>query len=278
MRLMRPRLKRAIAGLLASAVLTLASGVALPFASPPAGASSLVDQSSSAQQKALIPEIASFAARIEQPLRRARYLEHDCTPVRVPQWKGHDTRKCRYTVTDRSTGTVKRGLVVLLNPSPAVLSAWIVNACARVRPSDAQPDCRERVFARVLSQSGGQFPVAGIVYEDLIPADGIHEAYAFADGVTVVVDGLEHRGTAPLSADQLEASLRARPLRTASADGFARIIGVTRSEYRAAHPDAHVEGLLWLGVVREEHRKAMQSDRNALIEAWLLARPVSQAR
>ena len=31
----------------------------------------------------------------------------------------------------------------------------------------------KKVFEHIIAQSGGQFPVAGVVYEDIIPADGV---------------------------------------------------------------------------------------------------------
>jgi hypothetical protein len=127
------------------------------------------------------------------------------------------------------------------------------------------------VFRRVLKQSGGQFPVAGIVYEDIIPKDGVKEAYGFANGVTTILDGIKHRQTEPLARAELEAALNATPIRTASEAAFARIIGVTRAEYLRANPSADVTKLNWLAVVREEHKKAMKSSRNALFEAWLAA-------
>ena len=56
----------------------------------------------------------------------------------------------------------------------------------------------KKMFQHILGQSGGQFPVAGVVYEDIIPADGVNEIYCFRDGVTVSVEGVPHRGTAPI--------------------------------------------------------------------------------
>ena len=38
-----------------------------------------------------------------------------------------------------------------------------------------------------------------------------------------------------------------------------------------ANPSAKVEGLDWLAIVREEYQRAMKSERNLLIEAWLRA-------
>lgn len=222
---------------------------------------------SACAQAAPSDEIAAFASKIEAPLRLARYMESNCVPLSLAEWVGHETQKCSYTVKDRATGKAKPGLVILLNPSAKLLSTWIVNACRTVRPLES--GCPDRLFRRVLEQSGGQFPVAGIVYEDILPEDGVQEAYGFKNGVTTILQGVQHRRVEPFSPSELDSALAAQPRRTASEAGFARIVGVTRNEYLKANPTATVSGLNWLNVVRDEHKKAMNGDRNSLLEAWL---------
>lgn len=216
-------------------------------------------------------DVAALAAHYAKRLQAARYLEGVCEPVSLPGWPDLPTQRCRYPVTDKKTGVAKIGLVVMLNPSPLKLSTWVVNACQFVDPTHPLATCAHWVMWQVLRQSGGQFPIAGIVYEDLLPADGINEAYGFRDGVTTVLTGVKHRATEPLSSEELEAAITAQPLRTASQAGFARIIGVTRAEFLQANPTAQVNGLEWLTTVRQAYQTAWTSDRNALIEAWLAA-------
>lgn len=218
-------------------------------------------------------DAASFAATIQDRLARARYMEGTCEPVTLADWADLETRRCTYEVTDRQTGVRKQGLVVMLNPSALQLSRWILGACARVRPAEPARDCARRVFSRVISQSGGQFPIAGVVYEDILPEDGVMEAYGFRHGVTVILEGLNHRATAPLSGQQLADSLQARAKATASQAGPARIVGTTRAQYLKAFPGAQVAGLSWLAVVAEEHKAAMRSDQHRLIDAWLKSVP-----
>ncbi|WP_156864304.1 hypothetical protein [Casimicrobium huifangae] len=216
-------------------------------------------------------DIEAFAAKIETPLRAARYMVDACSPTTIAGWEDYATVRCKYTVTDKKTGATKDGLVVLLNPSSTVLSAWIMNACEAIRPSEPLTNCAQRLFRRVLEQSGGQFPVAGIVYEDILPHDGVQEAYGFSDGVTTLLQGVKHRRTEPFSTAELEAALSAQPIRTASEAAFARLVGVSRAEYLKSNPSTDVTNLNWLAVVRGEHKKAMKSARNALFEAWLAA-------
>jgi hypothetical protein len=216
-------------------------------------------------------DAGSFAATIERKLKAARYMEQECQPVSVPGWEGFETQKCTYRVKDRPAGTSKAATVVMLNPSALKLSEWIMNACKNVLPDRDRQACAQRVFGHVLSQSGGQFPVAGVVYEDILPADGINEAYGFRDGVTGIIGGFPHRATQPLTQEQTERALSAPVSRTASRSAYARPIGVARNEYLNAHPGAVVANLDWLTTVRTEYQRAWRSDRNALIEAWLKA-------
>lgn len=215
----------------------------------------------------------AIADRIGPALQRAAYMASGCAPVVFPGWEGYATRRCAYVVRDSTTGRTKSGLVVLLDPSALQLSAWLLSACRTVRPQQPLAECVDRLFRRVIAQSGGQFPVAGIVYEDLIPQDGVYEAYGFRNGVTVRLSGVTHRDTEPMRDEQLVAALSAPVLSTITESAPARIAGVTRAEYANAHPGVAVDGLQWLAVVAMEHRRAMRSDRNGLLEAWLRGAP-----
>jgi len=216
-------------------------------------------------------DAASFARTIEQKLRAARYMEHNCQPVSISGWEGFETQKCTYSVRDIATGNSKSATVVLLDPSALKLSEWIINACKNVTPGHNLKSCAQRLFRRVLSQSGGQYPVAGVVYEDIIPEDGINEAYGFRNGVTMIIEKFPHRATVSLTQEQAERALSGLALRTASHAAYARPIGVTRAEYLKANPGSAVANLDWLSTVRTEYQRAWKSDHNFLIDAWLKA-------
>lgn len=218
-------------------------------------------------------EPSKIALQIEKKLTKSRYMEMNCENVEVSGWEGFATKRCNYEITDKKTGNQKKGLVILLNPTALQLSNWSINACLNVRPQEPRSECVERVISRIINQSGGQFPISGIVYEDLIPKDGIQESYGFRNGVTVRLAGLAHRDTAPLSPDQLKASLTADVVSTVSEEAPARIIGITRAQYHAANSEANVKGLNWISVVKEQYKLAMKSDRNHLIESWLHSAP-----
>lgn len=213
-------------------------------------------------------DIASFARTIQGPLKAAQYMEADCTSISLAGWENLSTLKCRYLVTDKG-GTKKPGLVIMANPSPERLAAWILNACETIKPTTNRRVCGRGVFVHILDQSGGQFPIAGVVYEDIIPQNGVFEAYGFHNGVTTRLRGLKHRRTEPLSDAELETILSAEPLNTITLAAPARIIGITRGVYKKAHSLIDIDGLKWNDVVAGEHKRALSSDRNFLIETWL---------
>ncbi len=213
-------------------------------------------------------DIAAYATKLREPLKKARYMEGECTSISLSGWENIPTLKCRYGVKDKG-GRKKTGLVVMANPNPERVATWILNACEVVKPTRNRQYCAQYVFGRIIRQSGGQFPVAGIVYEDLYDPKGVFKAFGFYNGVTTRLSGLKHREMRPLKDIELQAILDAAPLNTISDSAYARIIGVTRDEYKKAHPSVDIEGLKWNDVVADEHKRALSGDRNFLIEAWL---------
>jgi hypothetical protein len=200
--------------------------------------------------------------------RSARYMEHNCAAATYPGWEGFPLQRCRYNVRDRS-GAVKTGTVIMLNAEPRQLARWVVHTCREVKRSTG-PACTGRLGRHIIAQSGAQFPVAGIVYEDILPSDGVQEAYIFRDGVTVAVRGFPHQSTRPPTAAQVDSALTATVLRSFR---FARIQSTTREEYRANGGTADVgtsvnRKLLWLQVVRDAYQAAWGKDRNELMIAW----------
>ncbi|MFA6894667.1 MAG: hypothetical protein WCQ46_02785 [Bacteroidales bacterium] len=108
---------------------------------------------------------------------------------------------------------------------------------------------RETKFA-----SGGQFPVLGMVYEDMYGTGP--KCYLFKDGVTVY---LEDGNIKELSEINDSSIIRVGK--------YARIISTNREEYISMFGAADLEGKKWLKVVRDEYKKALLSDRNNLMLA-----------
>lgn len=215
----------------------------------------------------------ALADEFRDRLARSRYMESkDVRDTVVPGWEGLPTRRYTYMVLDRD-GTAKKADVVMLNPSADRIAEWIVSALVEVRGRYDADDGR-KLFAHVIGQSGGQFPVAGVVYEDIIPADGVNEIYCFRDGVTVEIEGVPHRGTAPLTPQQVEASIGGKVKRVFT---YARIASTSPKMWIDAGHAKDVLGedgkptVKWLEEVRKAYQSAWDLPRNELIVAYVRA-------
>lgn len=198
------------------------------------------------------------------------YMAKNCNVTEAhPRWKGFPVQRCSYTVSDKD-GTKKTATVHLLNPSATQAANWIRSACAK---SGDKGSCHKKVISQIRNASGFQFPVSGVVYEDIIPRDGVFEAYCFRDGVTVLVDGFKHLETKPLSAEENETCISGK-LR--SALKFARIHSGTREEYVKSGGKLNVgdsskngRRLEWLDAVRAAYQEAWKTDSYSLLNAWV---------
>ncbi len=192
----------------------------------------------------------------------------------LPGWEGFPVQLYEYqTSADLYTGKPKTARVYLLNPAPEKLAMWIVTTCWEVKGS---LDYRwtNTVFQRIRDQSGAQFPVKGIVYEDQYTKD-FQEPYMFKDGVTVyIADSLHWPADKTCTPEQIEYCLRASDRELKPQTGrYARIISTIREDYTARGGkedvgDGNNRKLKWLEVVRELYKKALRSDRNELMIIW----------
>jgi hypothetical protein len=216
---------------------------------------------------------ADLAREIGPRLRQSRYMEAgEGRDVVVRGWEGFPTRRYTYSVKDMD-GTTKSAGVILLDPEPRQIARWIVSAVVEVTGGYDAARGRD-IFRHIIAQSGGQFPVAGVVYEDILPADGKNEIYCFRDGVTVAVENVPHRGTAPLTPQQVTASIGGKVTRVYT---YARIASTSPQMWIAAGGAKDVLGAdgkpteKWLAAVRDAYQAAWTSDRNTLLVAWVKA-------
>ena len=219
-----------------------------------------------------------IAARCEKVLEAAymtqKYLG---TNKRLEGWEGYPVRLYEYyTGYDSTARCQKKGEVYLLNPSPRKLARWIITACWEASGT-LDYLYTERIRQYIVHQSGGQFPVAGVVYEAMY-RPGDYYPYLFKDGVTVYL-----ADSAYFARDQhpdqrmLDFYLRMGYADLSPYTGrYARICSTTREQYYAAGGTQDVgtsedRKQRWLEVVRELYKKAWRSDRNELIVAWAKA-------
>ena len=224
-----------------------------------------------------------LAQRWESRLLASRYMERgEGRPVVVPGWEGFDTKRYTYSVKDKD-GTTKTADVIMLNPSAGQIATWIVQAITEAKGSYTD-EAGDRFFRHVIGQSGGQFPVAGIVFEDILPADGAYEIFCFRDGVTVAVEGVTHRGTTQPTPQEIEASISGKVTRVYR---YARVCSTSPEMALAwkasagnaadAAPDDVISDskptAAWQHYIRQSYQQAWRSARNVLFVAWAKAQP-----
>jgi endoglucanase len=214
--------------------------------------------------------IQRLAQELAPRLAQARYMEANPQPITVPGWEGYPTTNYTYSVRDRSTGTNKTASVIMLNPDARQLARWIVTACLEAKGS-ADEASIHKLANHIISQSGAQFPVRGVVYEDILPANGINEVYCFMDGVTVKINGVDHRSEKQPSPEEMQKALKALAADVTWVGKYARVQSATREDYQKAGGKEDVEGTAWLNVSRKLYQAAWKSDRNELMIAWAKA-------
>jgi hypothetical protein len=216
------------------------------------------------------PAPAPAVSRRLRQVTQGRYMEGSCRRGSYPGWEGFPLKRCRYSVPDRAGA--KSAEVIMLNPSAKKLTRWIERACAGV--AAARDTCVEALAERVIVQSSAQYPVAGIVLEDIRPADGAYEMYCFRHGVRVEIAGFVTASTDRPSADTMSLCLEGALERPTA---FARIAGTTPAQYLAAGGALAVGSdaaptPAWLEASRTLYQEAWRSDDNRLLSAWARAR------
>ena len=215
---------------------------------------------------------ADAVTRVEQYFQsklNSRYMEQNPEPVTYHGWEGFPLIKCKYSVKDKD-GTVKPAEVIMLNASPRQLARWVVYTCMEVKGS-ANPEYTDKLSKHIIMQSGAQFPVAGMVYEDM-EGDGVEKLYCFRDGVTVVIQGIPNAGGKVLSPEEIHQTLYGEIVWSGK---YARIQSTTREQYTASGGKGDVGSsesgkrkLSWLTLNRELYQAAWNHDRNELMIAW----------
>lgn len=204
------------------------------------------------------------------------YMVQDLVAVKynLPGWEGFPV--CLYfykTGVDIRTGAPKNGLVYLLNPTAEKLAMWIATTCWITKKS-LSSTYTDQLADWIMHQSGAQFPVGGVVYEDQY-VKGAQEPYLFKDGVTVYMkDSANWSRNGILTDKQLQFTLKAglSDLKTQTGQ-YARICSTTREDYTAAGGPLVVGStsdrrLSWLVAVRQLYQQAWNSDINLLMVMW----------
>jgi hypothetical protein len=200
-----------------------------------------------------------------------RYLAQKCEPLtNFKHWESFTLQDCSYELKNTDgTQEFRKGRVLLILPEPERIASWVVNACRDAKGQPTQ-ECVRATACQIKLQSGAQFPVAGVVLEDVnlrtktepVHKQGRYESYVFRDGVTVVIDGIPHATEEQLTEEQigltLTPDLSTKLLRTASTAAPARIQGTSRADYLnsgGTHSDHNELMTAW---VKQKSDKALQ--------------------
>lgn len=221
---------------------------------------------------------------------RGSYMRQSCSRLPesqfaswyVSQWAGIPLDLCQYSVTDTAGSRLKKNATVILLPiSEALFADWIINTCTDV--SQKNLNCIKTITNQALMQSGGQFIVKGVVYEDQYissggnGSDGYYEPYCFRDGVTVYT-GMFNSATVytTLSAQESNACFNGTFINADRKVGrYARIVGTSPESYvnlkgnsRGVIDTQGLTTVQWLNVSREETQAAYRNRKNTLVTIW----------
>lgn len=199
-----------------------------------------------------------------------------------PGWervsKDSRVKQFRYWISDKHVeGESKEGRVILFDPEPERLAAWIANAVIETSPVGLYVNERALQFVQqIKEQSHAQFPIVGLVWEDM-ENTGHPKAYGFVDGVTVkqapaaiYKNGV--RVTSKLSEAVLNQLLELRWQGGAVPGDFARIASTKKIDIEILYksmglPPPDLKGNLFPAYVREKYIEAMGDVRNELLVA-----------
>jgi hypothetical protein len=219
-----------------------------------------------------------------------RYMEmpnHIPEPVlNVEGWENDTLQRFEYTIADSFDKTLK-ATVIMYNADIHRIANWIYFSLL-----DANKKMNENninsVITHIRESSGFQFPVRGLVYEDLKGRhndlkDGINETYFFYDGVSVSHKKIKintYQATTPerVTSSQMDSVLTMRYNDIDSVFLFARISSTIRKDYKKFMlwkfnekiPDLDKDkGKAFLKYIQRDYKNAMHGSRNNIIAAWV---------
>lgn len=211
----------------------------------------------------------SFSKSIATPLKNSHYMEGNCKADNsIAVYGNLPVERCSYSLNGQ------KAEVSMLNPGPRRLTAWLIEACTAL--STNLQNCVQKSYNQILGQSGGMFPVSGIVIEDM-DENGKGNAYAFREGVTVRIPSFSSATESILTATQIQNSFTDAPMYTY---GYGRPISVTRAQL-TNYSGQFGLGLPYLGnssdrdnafnvSVGQLYRQAWMTGKNHIIRAWIL--------
>ncbi|MDD2358775.1 MAG: hypothetical protein PHX13_12770, partial [Thiovulaceae bacterium] len=114
--------------------------------------------------KYMTDSLEVIAARIEQQVIPARYMEQTfiCKTDTLNGWKGIEVSLYNYKVH----GTDIIAKVYLADADSKKMASWIITTCVSLTGKLSKTNS-DKLIKDIRFASGGQFPVLGMVYEDM---------------------------------------------------------------------------------------------------------------
>ncbi len=216
-------------------------------------------QSEAILSKYMKDSLDLIANRVEKKIIPSRYMEGTLISKTdtLSGWENVEVSLYKYKVH----GTDIVASVYLADADSRKIASWIISTCV-ILTGELNKTNTDRLIKDINTASGGQFPVKGMVYEDM---DGTgQKVYYFKDGVTVFLKEKNPDDISLVNDNNIE-----------RVGKYARIISTTREEYIRMFGESNLAGMEWLKVVKEEYKKALSSDRNNLIIAWANGKLIS---
>ena len=213
------------------------------------------------------------------PLENSRYMSKknvssctDVDPSVYAEWNDVSLKECKYSVVE---GHNKKTATAIVHfPSAEKIASSVVEACSKNTTCNNSGHLNDllldKLFVRVICSSGGQFPVAGIVLEDM-DGNSRYNNYCFRKGVTVDVTGLftdfvvasnakKKRDRFPekqISDDENKRCINGSVERVWN---LARLQGTTREDYQNSGGSLLTEGNSWMEVIGQLYKDAQSKD------------------
>jgi hypothetical protein len=193
-----------------------------------------------------------IASRVQNKIIPARYMEGTLISKTdtLKGWEKIEVSLYQYKVH----GTDIIAKVYLADADSRKIASWIISTCV-ILTNKLSKTNTDRLIKDIANASGGQFPVLGMVYEDMYGTG--QTVYYFKDGVTVFLKDKNPDNLWGINDNNIE-----------RVGKYGRIISTTREQYIQMFGEADLSGIKWLTVVKEEYKKALSSHRNNLILAW----------
>jgi hypothetical protein len=200
-----------------------------------------------------------------------RYMEGERVTVdsQFPRWEGFPVTHYRYSVYDKVNHIKRTSEVLLLDPTDDQLAVWIASALLEVKHVVNDRDTAS-IVAELRDDSGGQFPIAGVVYEDMSSdnRDAPQEIYCFRDGVTVSIAGLTNGEAAQVTDSMLKKALDpSTPI--VRSGKYARFVNTQRQDYVAYTHKSYPDAVRFVDLSRTLYQEAWKGNRNAMMVFWV---------